>query len=192
MIRFAALLLTVMTGFTGLVYEVAWEKYLATLLGSHSEATAAILAIFLGGLSLGYFLFGRVTRRLIERSATEPQTVSLLFVYGLVEAAIGIWALLFHFSFKAITALSFAVPHASAGPGFAFDVVLAALLIGVPTVLMGGTIPILTQALSRDLKDATRFHAFVYAFNTVGAFAGALAAGFVLIPWFGLQPTLLA
>ena len=51
---------------------------------------------------------------------------------------------------------------------------------------MGGTIPILTQALARSLEDATRFHAFVYAFNTAGAFVGALAAGFYLIPRLGL------
>ena len=58
MIRLSALLLTVLTGFSGLVYEVTWQRYLATLLGSHSEATAAVLAIFLGGLSAGYALFG--------------------------------------------------------------------------------------------------------------------------------------
>ncbi|MFQ5415482.1 MAG: fused MFS/spermidine synthase, partial [Myxococcota bacterium] len=61
-----------------------------------------------------------------------------------------------------------------------------------PTVLMGGTIPLLTQGLSRNLADATRFHAFVYAFNTTGAFAGALAAAFVLIPWLGLESTVMA
>ena len=59
MIRLTALLLTVLTGFAGLVYEVTWQKYLAALLGSHGEATAAVLAIFLGGLSAGYALFGR-------------------------------------------------------------------------------------------------------------------------------------
>ena len=69
MIRVAALLLTVLTGFSGLVYEVAWQKYLATLLGSHAEATAAVLGIFLGGLSAGYALFGRLTRRLVVRAA---------------------------------------------------------------------------------------------------------------------------
>jgi predicted membrane-bound spermidine synthase len=52
--RLTAIILTVFTGFSGLVYEVAWQKYLATLLGSQGEATAAILAIFLGGLSVGY------------------------------------------------------------------------------------------------------------------------------------------
>ena len=58
MIRAVALVLTVLTGFSGLIYEVTWQKYLATLLGSHSEATAAVLGIFLGGLSVGYALFG--------------------------------------------------------------------------------------------------------------------------------------
>ena len=71
MIRLTALLLTVVTGFTGLVYEVAWQKYLAALLGSHAEATATVLAIFLGGLSLGYALLGRATRVVVERAKVK-------------------------------------------------------------------------------------------------------------------------
>lgn len=47
MTRGLALALSMLTGFSGLVYEVYWEKYLATLLGSHCEATAAVLGIFL-------------------------------------------------------------------------------------------------------------------------------------------------
>ena len=82
-------------------------------------------------------------------------------------------------------ALSFRIPHGSAGLGFALDVMLSALLVLPPAVLMGGTIPILTQALARSLEDATRFHALVYAFNTAGAFAGALAAGYWLVPSLG-------
>jgi spermidine synthase len=61
MIRGVALALTVVTGFAGLVYEVAWQKYLAALLGSNAEATSAVLAIFLGGLALGYAAFGRAS-----------------------------------------------------------------------------------------------------------------------------------
>src|SRR5262245_41595958 len=191
-IRATALTLTVLTGFSGLVYEVVWEKYLTTLLGSHSEATAAILGIFLGGLSLGYSLFGRVTRMIVASRAAHPKAPSLLFVYGLVEASIGAWALGFPLLFKLISGLSLVIPHGSTGAGFAFDMGLGALLLLVPTILMGGTIPILTQALARDLNDSTRFHSFVYAFNTAGAFVGALASGFVLIPWLGLQWTVLA
>ena len=74
----AALVLTLLTGFSGLVYEVAWQKYLATLLGSHAEATAAVLGIFLGGLSVGYALFGRLTRRVVERARTHGERPRLL------------------------------------------------------------------------------------------------------------------
>jgi spermidine synthase len=190
--RIASLLLTVLTGATGLVYEVTWQKYLSTLLGSHSEATAAVLGIFLAGLSVGYGLFGRLTRRLVGRAAAGGRPARLLSVYGGVEAGIGVYAALFPLLFAGVQRLSFLIPHGAAGLGFAFDVALAALLILPPTILMGGTIPMLTQALARSLEDATRFHAFVYAFNTAGAVAGALSASFLLIPWLGLRNVMLA
>src|SRR5215831_12993710 len=192
MARRAALALTCLTGFSGLVYEVAWQKYLATLLGSHSEATAAVLALFLGGLSLGYSLFGRITLRAVARAAERRSAPRLLLLYGCVEAGIGAHALLFPLLFRAVSALSFAIPHRAGGIGFALDVALSAVLILPPTILMGGTIPVLTQALARSLSDATRTHAFVYAFNTAGAFLGALAAALVLIPWLGLEKVVLA
>ena len=85
MLRLAALLLTVLTGFSGLVYEITWEKYLATLLGSHSEATAAVLGLFLGGLSVGYWLFGALTRKLIDRAREQGRKPRLLSVFHLEQ-----------------------------------------------------------------------------------------------------------
>jgi len=182
MTRGAALALTVLTGFSGLVYEVTWEKYLATLLGSHSEATAAVLGIFLGGLSVGYSVFGRITRTWVE----SGRGARLLVLYGIVEGSIGVYVLLFPKLFEGMLAVSAALPRGPTGASFIIDVLLAAILIGPPAVLMGGTIPILTQALARSAADATRFHALVYGLNTAGAFVGALAAGFILIPQLGL------
>ena len=184
MVRSTALFLTILTGVSGLVYQVAWQKVLAALLGSHSEATAAVLALFLGGLSLGYALFGRVSRNVVARGG------SLLFTYGVVEATIGLLALLFPWLFMAIQHLSLALPAGAPGLSFGVDVLLAALLVLPPTILMGGTIPLLTQGLSRNLEDATRFHSSIYALNTAGAFVGALSAGFVLIPWLGLETSI--
>ncbi|HVH07940.1 MAG TPA: fused MFS/spermidine synthase [Myxococcota bacterium] len=186
MTRPLALLLTTVTGASGLVYEVTWQRYLATLLGSHSEATAAVLAIFLFGLSLGYSLFGILTRVVVRRAEAAGRTPRLLALYGAVEAGIGVFALAFPWLFVGIQELSFALPHTSPGIAFGIDVLLAALLVLPPTILMGATIPLLTQALARSLEDAARFHALVYAFNTAGAFVGALAAGWYLIPAYGL------
>jgi spermidine synthase len=191
-VRAAALLLTVLTGFSGLVYQVTWQKYLASLLGSHSEATCAVLGIFLGGLSLGYALFGRLARRLVAGAPARGGHAGLLPAYGAVEAGIGLYALAFPALFGAAQSASLALPPQPELLSFSLDVVLTALLIGPPTVLMGGTIPLLTQGLSRGLDDATRFHSFVYGFNTAGAFVGALAAGFVLVPALGLGATVRA
>jgi predicted membrane-bound spermidine synthase len=190
MTRALALGLTLLTGFSGLVYEITWQKYLATLLGSHSEATAAVLGLYLGGLAAGYALFGWVTRRTVERARQRGGPPRLLFVYGLAEIGIGLFAFAFPFLFGVVQRISVWVPTGHETVSFGFDVGLSALLIVPPTILMGGTIPLLTQALSRGLSDATRIHAFVYAFNTAGAFAGALAAGFVLIHWLGLDGVL--
>ena len=144
MIRLLVLLLTVLTGFSGLVYEVTWQRYLATLLGSHSEATAAVLGLFLGGLAGGYSLFGALTRRLVARAERLGRSAPLLTLYGFVESSIGVFALIFPALFAAVQALSFWIPHGSAGLGFALDVGLSALLVLPPAILMGGTIPILT------------------------------------------------
>ncbi len=190
MTRALALTLTVLTGFTGLVYEVTWQKCLAILLGSHAEATAAVLAIFLGGLSLGYALFGRVSQKLLATAHATGQLPRLLLVYGAVEAAIGLWALAFPALFQAALAVSVRLPFRHDPAAFVADVALTALLIGPPTVLMGATIPLLTQALARSLADATRFHALVYGFNAAGATVGALAAAFFLVPALGIPDTL--
>ena len=192
MTRFAAIALTILTGFTGLVYEVAWQKYLATLLGSHGEATAAILAIFLGGLSVGYSLFGKATRRLVERSRQRRTVPRLLLFYGLIEAGIGVYALFFPLLFGVAQKLSLLIPLDAAGFAFGFDVLLSALLIGPPAVLMGGTIPILTLGLAGSRERATRTHALIYGCNTAGAFVGALASAFILIPRLGLDGVLYA
>jgi predicted membrane-bound spermidine synthase len=192
MTRTLALLLTLLTGFTGLVYEVAWQKSLATLLGSHAEATAAVLAIFLGGLSVGYALFGWVSRRVLAAVPGGGAAPRLLLVYGAVEAGIGLFALVFPLLFAAALALSARLPFQRDPAAFAADVALTVLLIGPPTVLMGGTIPLLTQALARSLADATRFHALVYGLNAGGAFVGALAAAFALIPTLGISGTMRA
>jgi predicted membrane-bound spermidine synthase len=169
-----------LTGAAGLVYQVTWQKYLSRLLGSDSAATAIILAAFLGGLSLGYYLCGKLTVR-VKRHFQA---------YAILEGAIGLWCLVFPQIFKLVDSItrswSFAPPVMIIIQG----VVCSALLMGVPTICMGATIPFLTRGLSRNLAEATRVHALVYAVNTAGAFLGALLAGFFLIPTFGLPATM--
>ncbi|EEF57050.1 fused MFS/spermidine synthase [Pedosphaera parvula] len=178
--RFCTYLLVFATGAAGLIYQVVWQRYLSRLLGGDSMATAIILAVFLGGLSLGYYLCGKLSVRFKYS----------LRGYAYLEIIIGVWGLLFPSLFALVESgtrsWNFAPPL-----GMIFEGgISAVLLMGVPTLCMGGTIPFLTRALSQSLSEATRVHASVYAINTVGAFAGTLAAGYILIYRLGLSGTL--
>jgi predicted membrane-bound spermidine synthase len=129
-------------------------------------------------------VFGRISRR-ETRGGEATRAGRLLAIYGTVEAAIGLYALAFPLLFALVQGASTRLSIGNSALAFALDVLLAALLIGTPAVLMGATIPTLTQGMTRSLDDATRWHALVYGFNTAGALAGALAAGFWLIPSLG-------
>ena len=92
------------TGAAGLIFEVTWQRYLGRLLGSDSMATAIILAIFLGGLSLGYYLCGKLSTRVRNHFKA----------YALLEGIIGVWCLYFPTLFKTVESLtqswSFSLP----------------------------------------------------------------------------------
>ncbi len=182
--RLSILITIFLTGATGLVYEVTWHRYLANIVGSEARATAIILAVFLGGLCLGYYIFGKVT----ERFAKKIGGAFLVKICGLAEISIGLWALLFPTFYKALWNWG-GIYNSGA---LWLDVLVSILLMGFPTILMGGTLPLLTQGLSRDLSDSATFHAKIYAANTGGACIGALAAGFILLPILGLPLTMLS
>jgi predicted membrane-bound spermidine synthase len=176
------ILTTLFTGMSGLVYEVTWQKYLSNFLGSQAQATALILAVFLGGLAAGYLLFGRLSR--------GKRPVALLRMAALAEALIGLWALMFPAFYQALWDVT-GVLGADSAWRWPAEIGVAAALVGFPTVLMGSTLPLLTQGLTTALSEAPRVHAAIYAVNTGGAFIGCLAAGFILLPVFGLPLTLM-
>jgi len=169
-----SVLLVFLTGCTALVFQNTWHQYLTYLLGSQSESAALIISVFLGGMSLGYFLYGRLSQRF---------RANLFKLYGATEFFIGIWAL---FSPKIYKAL-LGVPLS----GFMGEFGITLVFLGIPTVLMGATIPILTQALSLHIKTATRVHSLIYGVNTLGAAVGSILAGFYLLPNLGLPLSLM-
>ncbi len=173
-------ILIFLSGVAGLIYQVVWHKYLSILLGAQAKATAIVLAIFLGGISAGYHVFGQWTR---------TKRWNLLQTYALVELGLAAWAFLFPWLFRLALPLTSSL-YASVGVGSLWiDVFVATLLIGLPTFLMGGTLPLLTQGLSEDLAQASGTHARIYGWNTVGACVGSLLAGYILIPMTDLPMT---
>ena len=173
------LLLFFGSGATALVYEVIWSKYLAQMLGSTVQAQTVVLAVFMGGLALGNHIFGRKA----DRYRTPVR------VYGILEFVIGLYA----FTFPNIYSLADSA-FVSLGTGMLDNPVLLlclktvlsiALLLG-PTILMGGTLPLLAAWLQNNYKEAGRGSALFYGINSLGAVTGSCAAGFYLIQTWGL------
>lgn len=181
-LRYLSLAFILFTGASGLIYEVTWHRYLSNMLGSQARASAIILAVFLGGLSLGYALFGRISR---GRSAS----VLLLWV-GLIEVGIGLWSITFPYAYQLFWE-NIGILRSGGSLSLLMDFLIAFALIAPPTILMGGTLPLLTQGLVKDESLASTVHSQVYAINTGGAFGGCVLAGFYLLPAYGLKTTLL-
>ncbi len=171
------------SGATALVYEVVWSKLLSQMFGSTIYAQTVVLAAFMGGLALGNKILGRWADRL-----KHP-----LLIYGYLEIAIGLYA----FLFLPLDRLADKIFIVGGSPIMAHTVWLLAwkaflsvlLLLG-PTMLMGGTLPLLAAWLQKSSDDAGRRAARFYSVNSLGAVAGAGLAGFWLVQNLGLLATL--
>jgi spermidine synthase len=186
--RYAFYFLFVASGFAGLIYESVWTHYLKLYLGHAAYAQSLVLMVFMGGLALGAALCARVSTRI-----RNP-----LAAYAAIEAVIGLCALVFHPLFVAATDWS----YASLLPALGVDwlaltakLTLACALIMPQSILLGATFPLMSAGLVRVANAGTRPAlgepiALLYFSNSLGAAAGVLTSGFVLIAWAGLPGTL--
>ncbi len=172
--------LVFMSGAAALIYQVTWQRYLGILLGTQSKSIAIVLAIFLTGMALGYFTFGRFT---------QIRRWNLLTAFAVTEVLLAFWGIAFPLLFKGAQAVTAAYYARFGVQSSGIDLLCALFLLGPPTFLMGGTLPLLTQGLSADAAAASRLHARIYGWNTVGAAFGAWLAGYFLIPLTDLPVT---
>lgn len=177
----------ILSGATGLIYEVLWARMLGLVFGGTTLAVSTVLAAFMGGLALGSALAGRGAARL-----KRP-----LRFYGLVEIGIAIYALLIPLIFRLVDH-GYAVIWQNLHPGFfAFSLwrfVLSSATLLAPTTLMGTTLPILAAVLLRgpEVQAGSKGSSvnWLYTCNLVGAICGTVAAGFFLLPTLGLHKTI--
>src|SRR5438067_277412 len=172
------------SGFAGLIYESIWTHYLKLFLGHAAYAQTLVLAIFMGGLAAGSWLSSR----------WSPKWRNLLAAYAVTEAAIGVLALVFHEAFTAATGLAFdAVIPRLAGSPWAITALkwgLSTALILPQSVLLGMTFPLMTAGVLRAFPDRPgRSLAVLYFTNSLGAAAGVVVSGFVLVRAVGLPGT---
>src|SRR5437762_21593 len=175
-------LLLVGSGFCALVYEVAWLRMLRLVFGVSTAASAAVLAIFLGGLGLGGLLLGRRADR-----ARSP-----LRLYADLETGVAVAAAATPLLLTVVARLYFLL-GGTAVLGLAGATVvrlaLAAVVLGLPAVLMGGTLPAAVRAVERGADAGRRGAGLLYGANTLGAVGGSLYATFLALELLGSNLT---
>ncbi|MCP4870795.1 MAG: MFS transporter [Proteobacteria bacterium] len=172
------------SGACTMVFEVAWSRFLALILGSSVYAFTLMLVAFLLGTAGGAL----VGSSLVSRPGARP--------LRWLPAALGMAAL-----------TAFGTNHLFPSMPFLYvdwykmidghDSLLLvgqwlfAVLVMTPTTFcIGLTFP-MGAAVVADRADAVgRDVSRLYVLNTTGAVVGSLLAGFVLMPQFGIQETL--
>lgn len=171
------------SGFCSLVYQIAWLRLLRLVFGVSTAATAVVLAIFMGGLGLGGYLLGRRAERL-----KNP-----LAFYARLEIGIALTAalspLLIALGRNAYLALG-GVDGLGLGFATLVRLLLAVAILGLPTTLMGGTLPAVARSIERNTDRGRRRVAVLYGVNTFGAVIGAFLSTFLLLELFGVRQSL--
>ena len=179
--RSLVLAIFVLSGAAGLVYEIVWSRQLVLVFGNTTQAVSAILTGFFGGMAIGAAVGGRIADRVR----------SPLRFYGLLEIALVVVVLVTPFTFTLIDeAYRGIYPSLESTPYLALArLVLAVLALAPATIMMGATFPTLVRHFTRSNEMGQAFGR-LYMANTLGAVAGTIVAGLVLIEVFGLSGAL--
>jgi len=183
-LRKIILVIFFLSGAFGLVYEIAWLRVLSLIFGNTTFATSTVLAGYMAGLGLGALYFGKKADR----------TGNPVRLYALLEGGVGIYAFLTPLLWGLIEWIHVGFYRAFE-PSFIifslFRFVVAFLFLFVPTFLMGGTLPVLTRYFVRVRSELAQDVGLLYALNTLGAVAGVLLSGFVLLYTVGVWQTVI-
>ena len=163
-----------LSGVAALIYQVCWQRLLFAAFGVDIESITIIVSTFMLGLGAGALVGGQLADRFPER---------IIALFALAEFGIGLFGLLSPTVIREVGRLTIEAP---------LPVIAAAnfLLLLIPTVLMGATLPMLVAFLVRTIGNVGVSIGGLYFINTAGAAVGALAVGFLLLYYFDLDTTI--
>ena len=175
------------SGFAAMGLELVWLRHLECLVGSFQSVFALVLTVVLCGMWLGAVGGGAMQRRFGRPVVLWAITQALFALTALVGLA--------HSDMAQMTAHVTQVgPAFLAGSEWRRAVVelwinARPILreVGLPAVLMGAVFPLANAVVQRREDVVGRRAGLLYLANTLGAVAGALVAGFLLLPRLGMQ-----
>ncbi len=177
-----------LSGFAGIVYQIAWARQFALVFGTTEVAVTLVLAAYMAGLGLGAWLVQRFLP-FVERPVRVYAALELIIgasAIALVPAVIAgaDWLQ------RSLAGQRAELPGADQLGWIAFLYAASAFTaLAIPTVCMGATLPLLTRQVVQSDRQSGRRVGLLFTSNTVGAVAGALIATYWILPSLGLTRT---
>jgi len=171
------------SGVSALIYQIVWIRKFGLVFGVDVFTMATVLSAFMGGLALGSLIFGRLVDKF-----KKP-----LALFLLLELGIGIFAIIFPWTFKGLINLYTPVIQKLGLTDYSGQLVkffFSFLFLLIPSTLMGGTLPVIFKFFVRKLNRLGWHVSNLFAINNLGAVAGCFLAGFFLIRIFGITTSL--
>ena len=162
------------SGCAALLYQVVWQRTLFSIYGINAEAVTMVVTVFMLGLGLGSLAGGTISK--------NPKRPAILY-FALAECSIGVFGLVSMQLFHVVGRITLELSPLGVG------LVTFGLLL-VPTMLMGGTLPLLVAHFSRLSKNVGTAVSRLYFVNTLGSAAASLVAVTWSLPHLGQQDTL--
>ncbi|HEV3333301.1 MAG TPA: fused MFS/spermidine synthase [Bryobacteraceae bacterium] len=166
-----------LSGLCALGAEVVWTRLLSLLLGATVYTFSIILAVFLIGLWAGSSAGSFLSRR-------TPRVREALAICQILLAAAIAWT-----AYTLAHSLPYwpVDPWLSLDPWFNFelDLVRCAWAILPAAFLWGASFPLALASVAERGQDPGRLSGEIYAANTAGSIAGALAFSLIFIPQLG-------
>jgi hypothetical protein len=183
--RQLTVLLFAISGACDLLCELAWTRALGLVFGVAAFAVSTVLAVFMLGMAAG----GIVAERLLKREAHGSLRLFARVHAALCLATLGTLPLIAMARGLYLGASGFLPAGTEGGALDTVLLVLSALVLLVPTVLMGTTFPLASALLGRS-PGGGRDVGVLYAAGTLGGVFGCVAAAFVVLPDAGTRGTL--
>jgi spermidine synthase len=157
------------SGFSALLYQIVWQRSLFAIYGINIEAVTVVVTGFMVGLGVGSLVGGAVSK--------DPRRPALA-LFGAVELCIGAFGVGSLRLFRWVGERTLALP-------FGATALVTFLVVLVPTLLMGSTLPLLTAHLVRRTGNVGSSLGRLYSVNTLGSALASLAAVLVLMRVLG-------
>ncbi len=155
--------------------EIVGSRLIAPFFGSSVFVWGGLISIFLGALSLGYYLGGTMA----DRWPRATVLATLLTLAGATILALPVVARPVLAAFDAW----------NLGPRL--NPLLASVtLFAIPSVLMGTTSPFAIKLVAKDLATVGTSAGVLYALSTAGSIAGTVGTAFFLVPTLGVRTIL--